>query len=151
MTGENGGLTGDVGQYALEQYRQDSGGGLAGVLTLGLSDVVAATRALSAASEAKALSVDPQAVDSMLRKLTEMQDALDAVRGKTAYLATDTPLGGGYADEIGKVNGQLGRQAVNEVIPDLVRAIDELKTQIDKSRASYHNVDDAESHTFTNL
>ena len=68
MTGGNGGLTGDVGQYALEQYRQDSGGGLASVLTLGLSDVVAATRALSAASEAKALSVDPQAVDSMLSR-----------------------------------------------------------------------------------
>ncbi|MDU0293596.1 hypothetical protein [Saccharothrix longispora] len=151
MTGGNGGLTGDVGQYALEQYRQDSGGGLAGVLTLGLSDVVAATRALSAASEAKALSVDPQAVDSMLRKLTEMQDALEKILRQAAQLTTDTPLGQGYAEEIGKVNSELGHQAVSEVIPDMVRAIEDLKVQIEKSRASYQNVDEAKAQTLNNL
>lgn len=34
MTGDNGGLTNDVGQYALEQYREQAGGGLASLFTM---------------------------------------------------------------------------------------------------------------------
>ncbi|XVS66325.1 hypothetical protein ACQPYE_09785 [Actinosynnema sp. CA-299493] len=150
MTG-NGGSTGDVGQYAFEQYRQQSGGGLVGTLTLGLSDIVAATKALAAASEAHSLSVDPHAVDSMLRKLTEMQDALGKVQRSGQVLTTHTPLGQGYAEAIGKVNSTLGQQAVGEVVPDVITAIDALKEQIEKSRASYRNVDEAKAQTFDNL
>lgn len=151
MTGDTGGLTNDVGQYALEQYRQQGGGGLMSLFTMGMSDVVAATRALSAASEAQALSVDPNVVDSMVKKLTEMQDALDKIRNKAAVLTTRTPLGGGYAEEIGQVNGHLGEQVVNEIIPEMAKAIDELKVQIEKSRASYENVDEAKAQTLNNL
>lgn len=151
MTGENSGPTGDVGQYAMEQYRQQAGGGLASLFTMGMSDIVAATRAVAAASEAQALSVDPQAVDSMLRKLTDMQDALDGIQQRAATLLTRTPIGLGYAEEIGNVNAQLGRQVVDDIIPEMVKAIEDLKDQIDKSRASYQNIDDTESQTFNNL
>lgn len=112
---------------------------------------MAATKALSAASEAQALSVDPNAVDSMIKKLTEMQDALDKVRGKAALLSTRTPLGGGYAEDIGQVNGQLGEQVVNDIIPEMMQAIDDLKVQVEKSRASYQNVDEAKAQTLNNL
>ncbi|MBB5808740.1 hypothetical protein F4560_008508 [Saccharothrix ecbatanensis] len=151
MTGDNGGLTGDVGQYALGQYRQQGGGGLASLFTMGMSDVIAATKALSAASEAQALSVDPQAVDTMLKKLTEMQDALDKIQRRSERLNMRTPLGGGYAEEIGAVNAQLGNQVTVEIIPDMVKAITELKVQIEKSRASYQNIDEAKAQTFHNL
>jgi hypothetical protein len=151
VTGDNGGLTGDVGQYALQQYRQQGGGGLASLFTMGMSDVIAATKALSAASEAKALSVDPQAVDTMLKKLTEMQDALDKIVRSSMLLTSNTPLGGGYAEEIGGVNAQLGKQVLNEIIPEMTTAIDGLKSQIEKSRASYQNVDDAKAQTLNNL
>ncbi|MFD1149712.1 hypothetical protein [Saccharothrix hoggarensis] len=151
MTGYNGGLTGDVGQYALKQYREQSGGGLASLFTMGLSDVVAAAKALAAANEAKALAVDPQAVDTMLKKLTDMQDVLDGIQADAEMLASQTPLGGGYAEDIGKVNAQLGHQVINEVIPEMVKAIADLKDQVDKSRASYRNVDEAKSETFNNL
>ncbi|MFC6094620.1 hypothetical protein [Saccharothrix lopnurensis] len=151
MTDESGGSTGDVGQYALDQYRRQGGGGLMSVLTMGLSDVVAATKAVAAANEAQALSVDPHAVDSMLRKLTEMQDALDAIPGRSRRLSLRTPLGGGYAEEIGSVNAEIGNQATAEIIPEMVKAISDLKTQIEKSRDSYQNVEEAKSQTFDNL
>ncbi|ONI93039.1 hypothetical protein ALI22I_00385 [Saccharothrix sp. ALI-22-I] len=151
MTGDSGGLTNNVGQYALEQYRQQGGGGLASLLTMGMSDIVAATKALSAASEAQALSVDPNVVDAMLRKLTEMQDSVEKIRRRADLLTTATPLGGGYAQEIGQVNAQLGDEVVNQVIPEMVKAIDDLKTQIDKSRSSYQNVDEAKAQTLNNL
>jgi hypothetical protein len=151
VTGDNGGLTGDVGQYALQQYRQQGGGGLASLFTMGMSDVIAATKALSAANEAKALSVDPNAVDTMLKKLTEMQDTLDEIQVDADLLTTRTPLGGGYAEDIGSVNAQLGRQVVDDVIPDMVKAIEGLKVEVEKSRASYQNIDEAKAQTFSNL
>ncbi|MFT7840605.1 hypothetical protein Q5530_31060 [Saccharothrix sp. BKS2] len=151
MTGESGGSTGDVGQYALDQYRRQGGGGLMSVLTMGLSDVVAATKAVAAANEAQALSVDPHAVDSMLHKLTEMQDALDGIQQRADILITQTPIGRGYAEEIGSVNKQLGQQVVSELIPEMVKAIGDLKDQVDKSRTSYRNVDEAKSQAINNL
>jgi hypothetical protein len=151
VTGDNGGLMGDVGQYALEQYRQQGGGGLASLFTMGMSDVIAATKALSAANEAQALSVDPNAVDTMLKKLTEMQDTLDEIQVDADLLTTRTPLGGGYAEDIGNVNAQLGRQVVNDVIPEMVQAIEGLKVEVEKSRASYQNIDEAKAQTFNNL
>ncbi|MFD0202227.1 MULTISPECIES: hypothetical protein [Saccharothrix] len=151
MTGDNGGPTGDVGQYAFEQYREQNGGVLASLLTMGMSDIMAATKALAAASQAQALSVDPHAVDSMLKKLTDMQDALDQIQQEADLLTTQTPLGGGYAEEIGNVNAEVGQQVVNDVIPEMVKAIEDLKVQVEKSRASYQNVEEAESQTFNNL
>ncbi|MFC5055538.1 DUF3558 family protein [Saccharothrix xinjiangensis] len=116
----------------MDQYRQQNGS-LAGLFTTGLSDIVAATKAVAAASEAQALSVDPHAVDSMLKKLTEMQDALAKVQRQSVQLSNKTPLGGGYAEEIGAVNGQLGEQVVGEIIPEMSRAIDDLDIEQEKA------------------
>jgi hypothetical protein len=121
------------------------------LLTMGMSDVIAATRAIGAATEAQALSVDPHVVDTMLKKLTEMQDVLAKARQRASVLTTATPLGGGYAEAVGEVNKQFGAQATGEVIPDLVKAIDSLKAEIEKSRRSYQNVDGGQSSTFGNL
>jgi hypothetical protein len=151
VTGDSGGPTGDVGQYAFEQYREQGGGGLASLLTMGMSDIMAATKAVAAASQAQALSVDPAAIDSMLKKLTEMQDVLLTVQQRSRFLASETPLGGGYAEEIGQVNKELGRQVIGDILPEMTKAIDDLKVQIEKSRASYQNVDEAKSQTFDNL
>ena len=140
-----------VQAYAFEQYRQQGGGSLMSLLTTGMSDVVAATRAIGAATEARALSVDPHVVDTMLKKLTEMQDVLAKVRQRASVLTTATPLGGGYAEAVGEVNKQFGTQATGEVIPDLVKAIDSLKAEIEKSLTSYRNVDGGQSSTSENL
>jgi hypothetical protein len=148
VTGEN---IAAVQAYAFDQYRQEGGGSLMSLLTMGMSDVIAATRAIGAATEAQALSVDPHVVDTMLKKLTEMQDVLDQAIRQAARLAADTPLGGGYAEQVSAINRQVGQQAKDDVLPDLVKAIADLKAEIEKSRASYQNVDTGQSGTFNNL
>ncbi|HEX6341858.1 hypothetical protein [Umezawaea sp.] len=152
MAGEDSAAAAQTVQaYAFDQYRRQGGGSLASLLTMGMSDVIAAARAIGAATEAQALSVDPHVVDAMLKKLTEMQDELAKIRQRASILTTATPLGGGYAEAVGAVNKQVGTQAAGEVIPDLVKAIDDLKAELKKSRSSYQNVDGGQSSTFKNL
>ena len=145
MTGEN------VGQYTFEQYREQNGGGLASIFTMGMSDVVAATKAIGAANEAQALSVDPHVVDTMLKKLTTMQDTVNGIAQEATALNSETKLGRGYAEGIGQVNKQLGEQVTSTLIPDMIKAIDSLKAEIEKSRASYQNADGGQASTFNNL
>lgn len=140
-----------VGQYAFEQYREQGGGAFAGIFTTGLSDIVAATKAIAAANEAKALSADPNTIDATLKKLTEMQDELGGIREMTSLLNTETPLGGGYAEEVGRFNQQFGKQVVEKIIPDVVKALDNLKAEVEKSRDTYQNVDGGQAGTFDNL
>ena len=136
---EDGGTKLDnAGEYALEQYSQDSG---AGWWSVGLTSVTAATKALAAANEAHALSIDPHAVDSMLKKLTDMQDELAKPALQSMQVGYGTPLGRGYAEDIDQVNKQLGRYVFTDTIPKLTQAIDDLKAAIEKCRASYQNVD----------
>jgi hypothetical protein len=145
VTGEN------VGQYAFEQYREQGGGGLASIFTMGMSDIVAATKAIAAATEAQALSVDPHIVDAMLKKLTEMQDAVGEIQLKARLLKTETKLGEGYARDISKTNQLLGEHVTNTQVPDMLKAINSLKVEIEKSRASYQNADGGQAGTFNNL
>ncbi|MEO6086126.1 MAG: hypothetical protein ABIQ18_23750 [Umezawaea sp.] len=145
MTGDN------VGQYAFEQYREQGGGTLASIFTMGMSDIVAATKAIGAATEAQALSVDPHLVDTMLKKLTDMQDVVDKIQRNAHALNSETKLGGGYAQDIGRTNQQLGGQVTDKLIPDMVKAINSLKAEIEKSRATYQNSDVAHAGTFNNL
>jgi hypothetical protein len=145
VTGEN------VGQYAFEQYREQGGGTLASIFTFGMSDIVAATKAIGAANEAQALSVDPHMVDSMLKKLTDMQDAVEKISRQATRLNAETKLGGGYAQDVSRVNQHLGEQVTNKLVPDMVAAIDGPKTEIEKSRASYQNADGGQAGTFNNL
>jgi hypothetical protein len=135
----------NVGEFVLEQGGQESGWLLAGLV-----DIETATKALAAANEAHALSIDPHAVDSMIKKLTAMQDELDKVAGESSSIATDTPLGGGYANEVGRINHKVGTQVLTEIVPKLTQAIDDLKAEIDKSRKSYQTVDAASKNTLDN-
>lgn len=137
--------------YAFERYSQQSGGPLMGFLTGGISTIMAAAKSVSAASEAGALQHDPQAVDSAIKKLDDFQKVLDRILRRSQRLATRTPLGGGYAKQIGQVNAEIGEVAKNTVIPDLIKAIEELKAELDKSRKSYRNVEEGTSGTMNKL
>lgn len=130
----------NAGEFALEKLGRESG---AGWWDLGLINIQAATRAIAAATEAHALSIDPHAVDSMLRKLTGMREELEQGARNASLVGSRTPLGGGYAEEVGQVNRELGKQVLTKTIPQLVQAIDELRAEIEKSRASYQNMDAA--------
>lgn len=137
--------------YALERYYAQSGGPLMGFMSGGVSTILAAARSVEAAAEAGALQHDPEAVDTAIKKLDDFAAVLEKIARNSAYLATKTPLGGGYADQIGKFNEGIGEAARSEVIPGLIKAISELKVQLDKSRKSYRNVDEGTSGTMNRL
>ncbi|MDX8030954.1 hypothetical protein SK803_12060 [Lentzea sp. BCCO 10_0856] len=120
------------------------------VLGTGAADISAASKAVAAATGSGTFSVDPAVVDSMIKKLLEMQDAVADIRGKASILSQDTKLGGGYAASISQINKDFGQSATQQ-LKDVEREIESLRTQIEKSRASYRSVDQAHSDSLKNL
>lgn len=138
----------NAGEFALEEYREDTGSGW---WDMGMVNILAATKALAAAHEAHALSIDPHAVDTMINKLAGMRDQLTTAATKASRIESSTPLGSGYAEQVGRINQQLGREVLTQVIPKLSQAIKNLEAEIHKSRASYQNVDLAHADTMDNI
>lgn len=138
--------SGKVGSFA----DKATGGTWDGIFGSGLSAIMDAGKAVAAAVETQQLSVDPHLVDAMIKKLTEMGDALDKVAFRSADLSADTKLGGGYAEAISQGNRTFGR-AAQQTLKDIAKAIEQLKTQIEKSRASYQNVDQAGADSLKKL
>lgn len=121
-----------------------------GVLGAGAADVSAASKIVATAVDSKSLKVDPQLVDSMVKKLLQMEDLLADVRSGSHHLSIDTKLGSGYAAEISKNNTKFGEAATKQ-LADIEREIASLRTQIEKSRASYQNVDQAHADSLKKL
>ncbi|HEX8867636.1 MAG TPA: hypothetical protein VF821_18400 [Lentzea sp.] len=120
------------------------------VLGTGAAEIAAAGKAVAAAAGSGAFSVDPAVVDSMIKKLIEMAEELGSIRRRSRELSPDTKLGGGYAEVISKASAQFGETAATQ-IQDAIREVNALKTQIEKSRASYQAVDQAHSDSLKNL
>ncbi|NGY57985.1 hypothetical protein G7043_03445 [Lentzea sp. NEAU-D13] len=116
----------------------------------GLAAIVEASKTVAAAVETQALSVDPHLVDTMIKKLTAMKDVLDEVQQSALDLSADTKLGGGYAEQISQGNRTFGR-AAQQTLKDVHKAIDDLKTQIEKSRATYQNTDQTHADALKKL
>ncbi|MFI6096934.1 hypothetical protein ACIA8G_15335 [Lentzea sp. NPDC051213] len=116
----------------------------------GLSAIVAAGKAVAIAVETQQLSVDPHLVDTMIKKLADMQAALESIQVRAFDLSADTKLGGGYAEKISQNNRTFGQEA-QKTLKSLYDAIDGLKTQIEKSRASYHAVDTGSADSLKKL
>ena len=127
-----------------------SGGSWTDIFSSGFKAVADASKAVAVAVETQQLSVDPHLVDSMIKKLTEMKDALDEVSQLGADLSADTKLGGGYAEAISQGNRTFG-QAAQQTIRDMSKALEDLKTQIQKSRASYTAVDQSHADALKKL
>lgn len=120
------------------------------VLGTGAADISTATRAVAAANASGTFSVDPATVDNMIKKLRGMKDALGDVQRAKTDLTADTKLGGGYAQSMSKLNQQFGTTAIAQLI-DIAKAIDSLIEQLQKSRASYQNVDRSHADSLKNL
>lgn len=116
----------------------------------GLSAIAEAGKAVAVAVETQQLSVDPHLVDAMIKKLTAMQDELEKISRKATNLSMDTKLGGGYAEAISQGNRTFGQEA-QKTLKDLAKAINDLKTQIEKSRASYHAVDQSKADSIKKI
>jgi uncharacterized protein YukE len=127
-----------------------SGGSWTDIFSSGFQAVAEAGRAVAVAVETQQLSVDPHLVDNMIKKLTEMKDALNEVQQSALDLSADTKLGGGYAEQISQENRNFGR-AGQKTLKEISKAIDDLKTQIEKSRATYRNTDQAQADALKKL
>ncbi|MET8757476.1 hypothetical protein [Lentzea sp. NPDC004782] len=127
-----------------------SSGSWSGIFGGGLAAIVSAAKAVSVAAETQQLSVDPHLVDTMIKKLGEMQSALQEVQFRSLDLSADTKLGGGYAEKISQNNRTFGQDAQN-TLKSVHDAIEALKTQIEKSRASYEAVDQAGADSLKKL
>jgi hypothetical protein len=138
--------SGKVGSFA----DKATGGTWDGIFGSGLSAIADAAKSVAVAVETQQLSVDPHLVDAMIKKLVEMKDAIDDVSQRAADLSIDTKLGGGYAESISQNNTTFG-EAAQQTLVDVGKAIDALKTQIEKSRASYKNVDQAGADSLKKL
>lgn len=79
-----------------------------------------------------------------------MQEELDKISRRATALSADPMLGDGYAQQVSKDDMKFGREAT-ALLTDASRAIDSLKVQIEKSRASYRNVDEADSDSFKKI
>lgn len=60
------------------------------------------------------------------------------------------PLGDGYAQQVSQTNMKFGQDAAKQ-LTEIGKAIDSLKVQIEKSRASYKNVDQAGVDSFKKI
>ncbi|MCG8921402.1 hypothetical protein [Lentzea sp. CC55] len=138
--------SGKVGSFA----DKAAGGTWNSIFDGGLSAVMAAGKAVAVAVETQQLSVDPHLVDAMIKKLDAMKLELEQVGQRSLELAQETKLGGGYAEVISRGNRTFGL-AAQQTLRDLGTALDELKTQIEKSRASYTNVDQAGADSLKKL
>lgn len=116
----------------------------------GVGAIVEAGRAVAVAVETQALSVDPHLVDTMIKKLAEMQSVLQEVQFRSLDLSADTKLGGGYAEKISQNNRMFGQEG-QKTLKSVHDAIEALKTQIEKSRASYKAVDQAGADSLKKL
>lgn len=130
--------SGKVGTFA----DKAAGGTWDNIFGGGLRAIMDAGKAVAVAVETQQLSVDPHLVDAMIKKLTAMQDELMAIMERKAELSADTKLGDGYAAAVTQTNMTFGQQASAQ-LTEINNAINSLKTQIEKSRASYENVDQA--------
>lgn len=137
--------------YAFERYQAQSGGPIMDLMTLGVSSMMAAVKAVAAATEAGDLQHDPEAVDSAIKKFGDMQAVLDDIQRRSKDLAMKTPLGGGYAEKVSNMNQQMGELADGQVIPDLIKVIDQLKVELDRNRKAYRAVEESTSDTMNKL
>jgi formate dehydrogenase assembly factor FdhD len=130
--------------------RSLTGKSVQAVLGTGAADIAAAGKAVAAGIGSGAFSVDPAVVDSMIKKLRDIKDVLSELVNAKAELTADTKLGGGYAQTMSQLNKQFGESATKQVV-DTAKAIQSLIDQVEKSRASYQNADQAHAASLKNL
>ncbi|MFE2751909.1 hypothetical protein ACFXGA_07875 [Actinosynnema sp. NPDC059335] len=119
---------------------------------IGIDKVGAVTRALAAANDAGALSIDPEAVDSITKKLSAIRvQLLDDMTMFSTYLTSGNSLGGGYAEKIGEVNRKIAAHVLATLIPKLAQAIEDLAEEIKKSGAYYLRTDDTQKSVFGHI
>ncbi|WP_188316559.1 hypothetical protein [Solihabitans fulvus] len=129
-------------QYAEQANRQldspsdNAAFGIVGVI----QDFGARADGLAAAARAGQFAVSPDLAQAMAKQFDDMIDTISLMREKSRILTTKTPLGGGYADQIGDVNAKVGQLAA-DLLTDFHKRVQGLRESVLKSVANYRSVD----------
>lgn len=95
---------------------------------------------LLGAATSGALKVDPTTGETTLRFLNQVQDMVDTMVRRGGEVGVRTPLGGGFAGEIGTFNQRLasgGPNSANENLDAFRRELEQLKQAVLQSMESY--------------
>ena len=104
------------------------------------------------AATSGALKVDPRTGETTLKFLNHVQDLAEAMARRARDADVDTPLGGGFGEEIGALNRRLasgGSDSAREMLTRFSAELERLKDAVAKSMASYHRTDAAGARTIT--
>jgi hypothetical protein len=123
--------------YAQQQYAKENGGFFGAVVT--------AAESLAAAAQSGGFAVDGNTAQLINQKLSDIQDAVATAQSKLLTLGqSTTPLGQGYAQQIGQRNTQIatgGAGSGLETLAKFSQHLDELKQTISSSVSHYQGAD----------
>ncbi|MCP2163463.1 hypothetical protein [Goodfellowiella coeruleoviolacea] len=133
----------EVQQYA-EQVKEDlsptTGGFLGGILD-GIGDISNKITAVAAAARAGQFAVSPDKAEAMTKELNNTLDTIDQMRSQVEVISRETPLGRGYAEQIGSTNASVGQTAA-DVLVEFAQRVATLRDSVRQSVANYRRVDD---------
>lgn len=100
----------------------------------------------NAKSSAETIALDPDLGQALNKQLSEVQDKIDRMERQVRVLSqrTGIPLGGGYAEVIGKFMNQFAAgsdESVDKVLARSRREIEKFKQVIDKAMQNYRDTD----------
>jgi hypothetical protein len=102
------------------------------------------------AATSGALQVDPSTGETTLKFLNEVQSLAAKALGQVNQVSVKTPLGGGFANDIGAFNQGLaigGPNPAQEVLARFTAEIELLKEAVAKSMESYRRTDSGNAAT----
>lgn len=104
------------------------------------------------AASSGALQVDPSTGETTLKFLDQVRDMVDTMVRRSDEVGVKTPLGGGFADEVGTFNQRLavdGPNSAKEVLLTFRRELEALRGAVVESMAAYQSTDRANARTIT--
>ncbi|GAB2774389.1 hypothetical protein [Amycolatopsis magusensis] len=96
------------------------------------------------AGTAAAFTVAPELAGDAYTRLSELQDVVGEMIRHAKVLGRQVPLGGGYADEVGKFMAEYGIGQQGSAIESLVafgRELEDLKSSIAEALERYSDAD----------
>ena len=114
--------------------------GFAGIGTT----IAGMAKSLQASTAAGQFALSEDTVTEIINQLTKVQDEARTIRATVFRAALPTPLGDGYAKQVGAFNEQLasgGENSADDLLSKFVDQLDELKNAVSQSIGNYLGTD----------
>ncbi|MQA09650.1 MAG: hypothetical protein GEU98_14070 [Pseudonocardiaceae bacterium] len=117
-----------------------------------LKEQLAYKKALAdAKASAETIAVDPDVGDAVIKQLTEVHDIMSEIAMKARFLGEQVPLGGGYAEIVGKFMAQFGsggEQSVDAAMKKGQQDITQLIEDVRQAMVNYQQTDASNADAF---